>query len=65
MKRKYYERQRGRGRHTGLPHGDAAMTFEEIGKCLGITRGGAWMIYKSAMRKLRRLVNTQQEESKK
>ncbi len=38
----------------GTPHDDAAMSFEEIGRALGITRGGAWMAYKSAMRKLRR-----------
>ena len=62
MKRKPDERrQRGRGKHTGLPRDDAAMTFEEIAAVLGITRGGAWMIYQSAMRKLRRLVNTQKE----
>lgn len=36
------------------PHGDAAMSFDEIGRELGITRGGAWMAYKSALRKLRR-----------
>lgn len=29
------------------------MTFDEIGEKLGITKGGAWMLYKSAMRKLR------------
>lgn len=34
--------------------GDAAMSFDEIGRALGITRGGAWMAYKSGMRKLRR-----------
>lgn len=32
---------------------DPVMTFEEIGQALGITRSGAWMAYKSAMRKLR------------
>jgi hypothetical protein len=32
----------------------AAMSFEEIGHALGITRGGAWMLYRSALRKLRR-----------
>lgn len=34
-------------------HGDV-MTFEEIGKALGITRGGAWMLYRSAINKLRK-----------
>lgn len=33
--------------------GDEAMTFDEIGRRLGITRGGAWMLYRSAIRKLR------------
>jgi hypothetical protein len=33
------------------------MSFEEIGRALGITRGGAWMAYQSAMRKLRRQCN--------
>lgn len=33
------------------------MSFEEIGRELGITRGGAWMAYKSAMRKLSRACN--------
>lgn len=36
------------------PYNHIAMTFDEIGRVLGITRGGAWMLYKSAMRKLRR-----------
>jgi len=36
------------------PHDDAAMSFDEIGRRLGITGGGAWMLYKSALRKLRR-----------
>jgi hypothetical protein len=31
------------------------MTFEEIGRELGITGSGAWMLYKSALQKLRRL----------
>ncbi len=34
-------------------HDGAAMSFDEIGRRLGITRGGAWMAYKSAMNKLR------------
>lgn len=33
---------------------DAAMSFDEIGRRLGITRGGAWMLYASAIRRLRR-----------
>jgi len=33
---------------------EAAMTFEEIGRAMGLTRGGAWMLYKTAMRKLRK-----------
>lgn len=32
-------------------------SFDEIGQALGITRGGAWMLYRSAMRKLRRPCN--------
>ena len=43
--------QRGKQKECG-PHGDAAMSFKEIGEALGITRGGAWMAYASAMRKL-------------
>jgi hypothetical protein len=35
------------------PNGGAAMSFDQIAEVLGITRGGAWMLYKSAMRKLR------------
>jgi len=35
------------------PHDGAAMSFDEIGRALGITRGGAWMLYQNAMRKLR------------
>jgi hypothetical protein len=31
-----------------------AMSFEEIGQRLGITRVGAFMLYRSAIRKLRR-----------
>lgn len=36
-------------------HEGAVMTFEEIGRALGITRGGASarMLYQNAMRKLR------------
>lgn len=33
---------------------DGCMTFEEIGKELGMTRGGAWMTYCRAIRKLRK-----------
>jgi hypothetical protein len=36
------------------PHDNAAMSFDEIGRRLGITGGGASMLYKSALRKLRR-----------
>lgn len=43
-----------RQHRVGSPHDGVAMSFEEIGKELGITRGGAWMAYKSAMRKLLR-----------
>jgi len=32
-----------------------AMTFEEIGREFGISGNCAWMIYKNALRKLRRL----------
>lgn len=42
----------GRKKHTA--EGDAAMTFADIGKAMGITRGDAWMAYRSALRKLRR-----------
>lgn len=35
-----------------------AMTFEEIGRKLGIRGNGAWMLYKNALRKLRRLPRT-------
>ena len=35
-----------------------AMTFEEIGRELGISGNGAWMLYKNALRKLRRLPRT-------
>jgi hypothetical protein len=38
-------------------HGDAVMSFKQIGEALGITRGGAWMAYKSAIRKLRKARN--------
>lgn len=31
-----------------------AASFDEIGQALGITRGGAWMLYRSAISKLRR-----------
>ena len=44
------------------PHHGAFMTFDEIGKALGITRGGAWMAYKSAMRKLARRCHATQLE---
>jgi hypothetical protein len=33
---------------------DGAMTFEEIGKRLGIPKGSAWMAYCSGIQKLRR-----------
>jgi hypothetical protein len=33
---------------------DGCMTFTEIGRALGITSGGAWMVYCRAIRKLRR-----------
>jgi DNA-directed RNA polymerase sigma subunit (sigma70/sigma32) len=46
----------------GTPHFGAAMSFEEIGRELGITRGGAWMAYQSAMRKLRRKCHARQLE---
>jgi hypothetical protein len=36
------------------PHDNAEMSFDEIGRRLGITGGGACMLYKSALRKLRR-----------
>jgi hypothetical protein len=36
------------------PPDSAEMSFDEIGRRLGITGGGAWMLYKSALRKLRR-----------
>lgn len=41
-------------KRLGEPHGDGVMSFKEIGERLGITRGGAWMAYRSGMRKLRR-----------
>ena len=47
---------------SGLAHGAGEMTFDEIGKALGITRGGAWMAYQSAMRKLRRKRNAHKLE---
>jgi DNA-directed RNA polymerase specialized sigma24 family protein len=49
-------------RRASAPHDGAAMSFEEIGKELGITRGGAWMAYKSAMRKLSRQCHRKQLE---
>lgn len=33
---------------------DGEMTFAEIGRELGISRGGAWMLYRSAISKLRK-----------
>jgi DNA-directed RNA polymerase sigma subunit (sigma70/sigma32) len=39
------------------PHDGAAASFEEIGRALGITRGGAWMLYQNALRKLRHPCN--------
>jgi hypothetical protein len=41
-------------RGGGEPYGNAAMSFSEIGEAEGITYGGAFMAYQSAMRKLRR-----------
>lgn len=35
------------------------MSFDEIGQALGITRGGAWMLYQNAMRKLQHPANRQ------
>jgi hypothetical protein len=35
-------------------YSEAAMSFEEIGKELGIGASGAWMLYRSALRKLQR-----------
>lgn len=52
---------RNRQTRRGVPKHGAAMTFDEIGKALGITRGGAWMAYQSAMRKLSRLRRAQLE----
>ncbi len=39
-------------------HLDAAMTFEEIGQIMGITKSAAWMLYSSALRKLRQRPHT-------
>ena len=36
------------------PHDNAEMRFDEIGRRLRITGGGARMLYKSALRKVRR-----------
>ena len=33
---------------------EGLMPFREIGRRLGISPGGAWMLYRSAMRKLER-----------
>lgn len=41
-----------KGSGNGTPKNGAAMSFEEIGQQLGITRGGAWMAYRSGMKKL-------------
>ena len=38
---------------AGAPAG-GERTFAEIGRALGITKGGAWMLYRSAIRKLRK-----------
>jgi len=43
-----------KAKKQGSPRDGAAMSFEEIGRKLGITGGGAWMAYQSAMRKLKR-----------
>lgn len=48
--------------HQGTPHNQASMSFEEIGRELGITRSAACMIYMSAMRKLRRGYNARTVE---
>jgi len=39
----------------------AAMSFEEIGEALGITTAGAWMLYRSAIRKLRQRIEQNTE----
>jgi hypothetical protein len=36
------------------PHDDSAMSFDEIGRRLGITGDGASKLFKSGLRKLRR-----------
>lgn len=46
----------------GGPHQGAEMSFEEIGQALGITRGGAWMLYRNAMRKLQHPANRRRIE---
>lgn len=44
------------GIHVNIERGryDPAMSFEEIGRRMGISRGGAWMLYASAIRRLRK-----------
>jgi len=41
------------------PRDGGEMTFAEIAEVLGITPGGAWMAYNSAMKKLRHPRNRQ------
>lgn len=41
-----------RRKHVHNPHDGAAMSFEEIGQELGISRTRAWTAYKSGMRKI-------------
>lgn len=55
--------KRQSSKRRGGPQHGAAMSFEEIARELGITRGGAWMAYKSAMRKLARQANRRQLEA--
>lgn len=50
---KQYDRYRV-GRLEDSNPADYAMTFEQIGQQLGVSASGAWMIYASAMVKLRR-----------
>jgi hypothetical protein len=32
---------------------EGEVSFEEIGRAMGITKGGAWFLYRSGMQKLR------------
>lgn len=47
------------GEFERILNGDAAMSFADIGAKLGITKDGAWMAYRSALRKLRRACNAE------